>query len=107
MADRLNFVNGLLSMAGPNAKSIAGSDRAVDAVTANNLLDKYSNQITARLSANGMSTDSARSILQSAYPNSKMNQAAINEAADNLIGAQQMTQAKTRLLTPLTTIMRK
>jgi hypothetical protein len=101
MADRLNFVNGLLSMAGPNAKSIAGSDRAVDAVTANNLLDKYSNQITARLSANGMSTDSARSILQSAYPNSKMNQAAINEAADNLIGAQQMTQAKTRLLTPL------
>jgi hypothetical protein len=30
-----------------------------------------------------------------------MNQAAINEAADNLIGAQQMTQAKTRLLTPL------
>jgi hypothetical protein len=101
MSDRLNFVNGLLSMAGPNAKSIAGSERAVDAVTANNLLDKYSNQITARLSANGMSTDSARSILQSAYPNSKMNQPAINEAADNLIGASQMTQAKARLLTPL------
>jgi hypothetical protein len=101
MSDRLNFVNGLLSMAGPNAKSIAGSERAVDAVTANDLLNKYSNQITARLSANGMSTDSARSILQSAYPNAKMNQPAINEAADNLIGASQMTQAKARLLTPL------
>lgn len=92
-SDKLNFVNGLLSL--------AGSEKATDAVTANNLLDKYSNQITARLSANGMGTDSARSILQSAYPNAHMNKDAINEAADNLIGAQQMTQAKARLLTPL------
>jgi hypothetical protein len=92
-ADRLNYVNGLLSL--------AGSEKATDAVTANNLLDKYSNQITARLSANGMGTDSARSILQSAYPNAHMNKDAINEAADNLIGAQQMTQAKAKLLAPL------
>lgn len=92
-SDRLNYVNGLLSL--------AGSEKATDAVTANNLLDKYSNQIVARLSANGMGTDSARSILQSAYPNAHMTPQAINEAADNLIGAQQMTQAKMRLLTPL------
>jgi hypothetical protein len=92
-ADRINYVNGLLSL--------AGSDKATDAVTANNLLDKYSNQIVSRLSANGMGTDSARSILQSAYPNAHMTPQAINEAADNLIGAQQMTQAKAKLLAPL------
>jgi soluble lytic murein transglycosylase-like protein len=92
-SDRLNYVNGLLSL--------AGSEKATDAVTANDLLNKYSGQITARLSANGMGTDAARSILQSAYPSAHMNKDAINEAADNLIGAQQMTQAKSRLLTPL------
>jgi soluble lytic murein transglycosylase-like protein len=92
-SDRINYVNGLLSL--------AGSEKATDAVTANDLLKKYSNQIVARLSANGMGTDAARSILESAYPNAKMTPQAINEAADNLIGAQQMTQAKSRLLTPL------
>jgi hypothetical protein len=92
-SDRLNYVNGLLSL--------AGSEKATDAVTANDLLNKYSNQITARLSAGGMGTDSARAILQSAYPNAHMTPAAINEAADNLIGAQQMTQAKARILAPL------
>ncbi|MFK4444630.1 soluble lytic murein transglycosylase-like protein [Caballeronia udeis] len=92
-ADRLNYANGLLSL--------AGSEKATDAVTATDLLNKYSNQITARLSANGMGTDSARTILQSAYPNAHMTPQAISEAADNLIGAQQMTQAKTRLLAPL------
>lgn len=92
-SDKLNYVNGLLS--------VAGSRPATDMVDANNLLDKYSNQITSRLSANGMSTDSARSILQSAYPNSHMTQNAINEAADNLVGANQMTQAKAALLAPL------
>lgn len=92
-ADRLNYANGLLSL--------AGSEKATDAVTATDLLNKYSNQITARLSANGMGTDSARTILQSAYPNAHMTPAAISEAADNLIGAQQMTQAKVRMLAPL------
>jgi hypothetical protein len=48
-----------------------------------------------------MGTDAARSILQSAYPNSHMTPQAINEAADNLQGASQMVQAKTRLLAPL------
>jgi hypothetical protein len=92
-SDRVNYANGLLSL--------AGSEKATDAVTANDLLNKYSNQITARLSAGGMDTDAARSILQSAYPNSHMTPQAINEAADNLQGASQMVQAKTRLLAPL------
>lgn len=92
-SDRVNYANGLLSL--------AGSERATDSVTANDLLNKYSNQITARLSAGGMGTDAARSILQSAYPNSHMTAQAINEAADNLQGASQMIQAKTRLLAPL------
>jgi hypothetical protein len=92
-SDRLNYVNGLLSL--------AGSEKATDAVTANDLLNKYSNQITARLSAGGMGTDAARTILQSAYPNAHMTPQAINEAADNLQGASQMVQAKTRLLAPL------
>jgi hypothetical protein len=91
-SDRLNYVNGLLSL--------AGSEKATDAVSANDLLNKYSNQITARLSAGGMGTDAARSILQSAYPNSHMTPQAINDAADNLQGAQQMVQAKARLLAP-------
>lgn len=91
-ADRINYVNGLLSL--------AGSERATDMVTANNLLDKYSNQIVARLGQGGLGTDAARSILQSAYPNAHMTPQAINEAADNLVGANQMVQAKTRLLQP-------
>jgi hypothetical protein len=86
-------VNGLLSL--------AGDERATDAVTANNLLDKNSNQIVARLGTGGLGTDAARSILQSAYPNAHMTPQAINEAADNLMGANAMVQAKTRLLAPI------
>ncbi|RQS22407.1 hypothetical protein [Burkholderia sp. Bp8995] len=92
-SDRLAYANSLLSL--------AGSERATDMTTANDLLNKYSNQITARLGQGGMGTDAARAILQSAYPNSHMTQGAINEAADNLIGAQQMVQAKARVLAPL------
>ncbi|HDR9497588.1 TPA: hypothetical protein QDC06_000790 [Burkholderia cepacia] len=92
-SDRLAYANSLLSL--------AGSERATDMQTANDLLNKYSNQITARLGQGGLGTDAARAILQSAYPNSHMTQGAINEAADNLIGAQQMVQAKARVLAPL------
>ncbi|KWO06067.1 hypothetical protein WM26_31180 [Burkholderia cepacia] len=92
-SDRLAYANSLLAL--------AGSERATDMTTANDLLNKYSNQITARLGQGGLGTDAARAILQSAYPNSHMTQGAINEAADNLIGAQQMVQAKARVLAPL------
>jgi hypothetical protein len=92
-SDRLSLVNSLLSTANV-------SEKATDAVTANNLLDKYSNQIVARLGQGGLGTDAARSILQSAYPNAHMTKEAINEAADNLIGANEMTKAKMALLAP-------
>jgi hypothetical protein len=92
MSDKINFVNGLLSL--------AGSEKATDAVTANALLDKYSNQIVARLGTGGLGTDAARAIIQSAYPNAKMNIGAINEAADNLQGANEMVKAKMSLLAP-------
>jgi len=92
-ADKRDFVNGLLSIAGV-------SDRATDKVTANDLLDKYSNQIVARLGQGGMGTDAARAILQSAYPGAHMNQGAINEAVDNLVGSNEMIKAKTSLLSP-------
>ena len=92
-ADRQQFVNALLSM--------VGNEKASDSMTANNLLDKYSNQIVARLGQGGLGTDAARSILQSAYPNATMTPDAIKDAADNLMGANAMIQAKMRTLSPI------
>lgn len=92
MADRIDYVNGLLSL--------VGSERAKDAVTANDLLEKYSNQIVARLGTGNLGTDAARAIVSSAYPNAKMNLQAINEAADNLIGANEMVKSKMAVLSP-------
>lgn len=90
-SDKLLFTNSLLSR--------VGAPQATDAVTATNLLDKYGNQITAMLGGSGgMSTDAGRSILQSAYPNKHMDAAAINDAADTLIGAQRSVQARTQVL---------
>jgi hypothetical protein len=90
MSDKIDYINGLLSL--------VGNEKAKDAVTANDLLDKYSNQIVSRLGTGGLGTDSARAIIQSAYPNAHMNLAAINEAADNLQGANEMVKAKMSLL---------
>lgn len=92
-SDKQTFINSLLSTAGV-------SEKATDAVTANNLLNKYGNQIVARLGQGGLGTDSARAILQSAYPNAHMTPQAINEAADNLIGANEMVKAKINFLSP-------
>ncbi|MBR8350270.1 hypothetical protein KDX21_06745 [Burkholderia cenocepacia] len=102
--DKLAFANSLLSMLGPDAKALgvkASDLTATDATTANNLLDKYSSQIVARLSQSGMGTDAARAIVENANPGRHMNLGAINEAVDNLVGAQQMVQAKARVLAPL------
>ncbi len=93
-SDKLDFANELLSF-------VPGSARAKDAVTANDLLDKYSNQIVARLGTGGLGTDAARAILQAAYPGAHMTAQAINDAVDNLVGANQMIQAKAKILTPL------
>ena len=70
-------------------------------MTAKNLLDKFSNQIVARLGQGGLGTDAARALLASAYPNSHMTPAAISEAVENLSGAQGMTQAKAQFLAPV------
>jgi Lhr-like helicase len=93
MSDKIQYVNGLLAATGV-------SERALDATTANNLLDKYSNQIVARLGQGSLGTDAARSIVQSAYPNAKMTPDAIKEAVSNLQGANEMVKAKTALLAP-------
>jgi len=90
MSSKLQFANSLLSL--------AGSQRATDAATASQLLDKYSNQIVSRLGQGSLGTDAARSIIQAANPNSHMNAPAIGEAVDNLVAANQMTQAKARYL---------
>jgi len=90
-ADKKEYVNGLLSLAGV-------SEKATDATTANNLMNKYKAQIVTRLSQAGMNTDAARNIAESATPGSHMNLPAITEAADNLIGASDMQSARTRLL---------
>lgn len=91
-ADRLQLTNSLLA---------PFSQKATDAVTASNLLDKYSNQIVAQLgSGGGMSTDAARDILHSAYPNRTMNAPAIHEAVNALKAQSVMAQAKARILQP-------
>lgn len=92
-SDKLVYLNGLLSATGI-------SDKATDTTTANDLLNKYSGQIIARLGSGGMATDAARLILQSAYPTSHMTKDAINEAVGNLVGANEMIKAKTALLSP-------
>lgn len=89
-ADRMQFVNSLLSM--------AGSEKATDANTAKVLLDKNANQIVAQLGQGGLATDAARAIIGSAYPNSHMPKEAISEASDNLKAANQMLVAKAGVL---------
>lgn len=91
-SDKIDYINGLLSL--------VGSQKATDAVTANDLLDKYSNQIVSRLGQGGMGTDAARQILASAYPSAHMNLPAINEAVDNIVGANDMVKSKAALLAP-------
>jgi hypothetical protein len=71
---------------------------AQDAKTATDLLDKYSNQIIAKLGQGGLGTDAARSIISAGNPNAHMTVPAIQEAVRNLSGQYQMVQAKTGVL---------
>lgn len=89
-SDKIQFLNGLLSAVGV-------SDRATDATTANNLIDKYHAQLTARL---GGRSDAADAILAAGNPNSHMTGQAIRDAASNLQGANEMVKAKAALLAP-------
>jgi hypothetical protein len=92
-SSKLAFANGLISL-------IPGTTQANDAQTANDLLNKYSSQIVARLGSGGMGTDSARTLLQAAFPGSHMTADAIHEAVGNLVGANEMVKAKAALLSP-------
>jgi hypothetical protein len=92
-SDKTQFANNLLSYAGI-------SEKATDSVTAKNLLDKYSNQITARLGGGANGSDARSAIIAAAYPNSHMTPAAIREAVGNLVGANDMTKAKATILSP-------
>lgn len=96
-ADRREMIQGMLQLAGIK------EEVNTNATTQSQLLNKYSNQIVARLGQNGLGTDAARAILASAYPGQHMNVEAIREAVGNLNGAQDMTQAKTRFLTDAAT----
>lgn len=89
-ADKRAYVNGLLSLVGvPGAQ---------DAKTATDLLDKYSNQIIAKLGQGGLGTDAARLIVSAGNPNAHMTVPAIQEAVRNLSGQYQMVQAKANVL---------
>ena len=90
--DKLHLVNSLLAM--------GGSKESATAVTATNLLNKYSNQIVAQLGSGGMATDAARAILASAYPNAHMNVPAINEAVDSIKSVNDKQMAKAQVLMP-------
>ena len=91
-ADRREYANGLLSLIGvPGAQ---------DAKTSTDLLNKYSNQIIAKLGQGGLGTDAARSIVSAGNPNAHMTVPAIQEAVRNLSSQYQLTQAKTQLLQP-------
>lgn len=92
-SDKTQFANNLLSYAGI-------SEKATDSVTAKNLLDKYSNQITARLGGGANGSDARSAIIAAAYPNSHMTPDAIREAVGNLVGANDMTKAKANILSP-------
>jgi hypothetical protein len=91
-ADHRAYVNGLLSLVG-----VPGAN---DSKTSTDLLNKYSNQIIAKLGQGGLGTDAARSIVAAGNPNAHMSVDAIQEAVRNLSSQYQMTQAKTQLLMP-------
>jgi len=78
----------------------AGVPGAEQAATSTDLMNKYSSQLIAGLSARGMNTDAARDLVMAGSPNSKMQPGAIKEAVDGLIAREQMAQARTAALQP-------
>ena len=91
-SDKLNLMNNLLAQ----AKLPTSNDMA----TNYQLMKKSENQIISRLSSGGLSTDQARAILKSAYPNTDMTTDAIDQATGNLIGSNDLTLAKNKILAP-------
>lgn len=87
-ADRLQFYNGLLNMFGVSP--------APDVVTATNLLMKNQNMLS--LFAAGGGTNLKTMLAEGSNPNTHMDTTAIKEAADQVIGQQELALAKQKYL---------
>jgi len=94
-SERRDFYNGILSL--------AGMKTAADAKTASDLVDKNAAQIVSsvRMGQGGAGTDALQTLVQSANPNRHMTVQAMQDAVDQLVSVQQMTQAKARMLQPV------
>lgn len=93
-ADRREMIQGFLQLAG--IKESVNEN----AVSQTQLLDKYHNQIVTRLGQAGLGTDAARALLDTAYPGKAMNISALEDAAANLKGANDMSKAEAAFLQP-------
>jgi hypothetical protein len=91
-AEKRDFFNGLLSLAGLKS--------AESAKTASDLVDKNASQIALAIGTGPNGTDALRSLAQMANPNRHMTLDAMQRAADSIIAPLAMTQAKTQMLTP-------
>lgn len=91
-SDRLNYINGLLGLVGVKG--------AADMNSAYSLLQKSANQVITKLGGSGQmgSSDIGRTMIEAANPNGHMSREAIKEAVSNLSAAQDIEQARTRLL---------
>jgi len=89
-----DFLNGVLALAGIGA--------APDAKTASDLVDKNNAQITTavRMGGAGGGSDALQTLLAAGNPNRKMSKEAVNEAVDQLMAAQDVVAARTKLLNP-------
>lgn len=93
-ADKLAYVNGLLTM--------GGFQKQKDLATATDLLNKNANMlaINMRLGASGGGSDALQSLAQAANPNSHMQPEAIIAAANEVAGQVKMRQAMYNQLLP-------
>lgn len=93
-ADKLAFVNGLLTL--------GGLQPAKDLASASDLLNKNANMlaINMRLGASGGGSDALQSLAQAANPNSHMQPDAIAKAADEVAGQVRMRQDQYKTLLP-------
>ncbi|SDC65212.1 hypothetical protein SAMN05428966_10246 [Massilia sp. PDC64] len=93
-ADKLAYVNGLLTM--------GGMQPAKDLASATDLLNKNANMlaINMRLGASGGGSDALQALAQAANPNSHMQTDAIIKAADEVIGQVKMRQGMYQQLLP-------
>jgi hypothetical protein len=88
LSDKESFINGLAARLGMSSADLKKTDT--------DLLAKNS----AMLALTGGNTDAARALAEAANPNTKMNEAAIRHAADQIISQKQMAVAQQQYLLP-------